>query len=109
MEVSVVVTWCIYTYSMFIIIVPYMWAGMTIVPYMWASMTFLPSYMVFVFKMAAFNKQKESCLSQADLSKKGSIDDQIIDLVQYINAHENFFTTSSCSGRISVFSEVSVY
>lgn len=67
------------------------------------------SYMVFVFKMAGFNKQKKSCLSQVDLSKKGSIDDQIIDLVQYINAHENFFTTSSCSGRISVFSEVSVY
>lgn len=61
----------------------------------------------FVFKMAAFNKQKESCLSQVDLSKKGSIDDQIIDLVKYINAQENFFTTSSCSGRISVFSEVS--
>lgn len=58
--------------------------------------------------MAAFNKQKESCLSQVDLSKKGSIDDQIIDLVQYINAQENFFTTSSCSGRISVFSEVGV-
>ncbi|CAH3014848.1 unnamed protein product [Porites evermanni] len=56
--------------------------------------------------MAAFNKQKESCLSQVDLSKKGSIDDQIIDLVKYINAQENFFTTSSCSGRISVFSEL---
>ena len=69
--------------------------------------SFHTSCMIFVFKMAAFNKQKESCLSQVDLSKKGSIDDQIIDLVQYINAQENFFTTSSCSGRISVFSEVS--
>lgn len=58
--------------------------------------------------MATFEKQKVSCLSQVDLSKKGSIDDQIIDLVQYINAKENYFTTSSCSGRISVFSEVSV-
>lgn len=57
--------------------------------------------------MAAFEKQKASCLSQVDLSKKGSIDDQIMDLVQYINAKDNYFTTSSCSGRISVFSEVS--
>lgn len=57
--------------------------------------------------MAAFEKQKASCLSQVDLSKKGNIDDQIIDLVQYINAKDNYFTTSSCSGRISVFSEVS--
>lgn len=60
-----------------------------------------------IFKMAAFEKQKASCLSQVDLSKKGNIDDQIIDLVQYINAKDNYFTTSSCSGRISVFSEVS--
>ena len=57
--------------------------------------------------MAAFEKQKASCLSQVDLSKKGSIDDQIMDLIQYINAKDNYFTTSSCSGRISVFSEVS--
>jgi len=57
--------------------------------------------------MAAFEEQKASCLSQVDLSKKGSIDDQIVDLVQYINAKDDYFTTSSCSGRISVFSEVS--
>ena len=56
--------------------------------------------------MAVFEKQKASCLSQVDLSKKGSIDDQIMALVQYINAKDNYFTTSSCSGRISVFSEV---
>lgn len=56
--------------------------------------------------MAAFEKQKVACLSQVDLSKKGSIDDQIKNLVQYINAKENFFTTSSCSGRISIFSEL---
>ncbi|KAJ7334508.1 tRNA methyltransferase tyw3 [Desmophyllum pertusum] len=56
--------------------------------------------------MAAFERQKVSCLSQVDLSKKGSIDEQIMDLVQYINAKDNYFTTSSCSGRISVFSEL---
>lgn len=56
--------------------------------------------------MAAFEKQKVSCLSQVDLSKKGSIDDEIMDLVQYVNAKDNYFTTSSCSGRISIFSEV---
>ena len=56
--------------------------------------------------MAAFEKQKIACLSQVDMSKKGSIDDQIVDLIKYINAKENYFTTSSCSGRISVFSEV---
>ena len=34
MEVGVVITWCIYPYSMFIIIVPYMWASMTFLPKM---------------------------------------------------------------------------
>ena len=55
---------------------------------------------------ASFQNQKAASLSQVDLSKKGSIDDQIIGLVKYINEKEIFFTTSSCSGRIAVFSEV---
>ncbi|XP_068730076.1 tRNA wybutosine-synthesizing protein 3 homolog isoform X3 [Montipora capricornis] len=57
-------------------------------------------------RAACFEKQKLAGLSQVDLSKKGSIDDQIIDLVKYINGKENYFTTSSCSGRIVVFSEL---
>lgn len=57
-------------------------------------------------RAACFEKQKLAGLSQVDLSKKGSIDDQIIDVVKYINAKENYFTTSSCSGRIVVFSEL---
>ena len=56
--------------------------------------------------MADFEMQKEKSLSQADLSKKGSIDEHILELVQYINGLDNYFTTSSCSGRICVFSEV---
>lgn len=55
---------------------------------------------------ASFQNQKVASLSQVDLSKKGSIDDQIIGLVKYINEKEIFFTTSSCSGRIAVFSEL---
>lgn len=55
---------------------------------------------------ASFQNQKVASLSQVDLSKKGSIDDQIIGLVKYINEKEFFFTTSSCSGRIAVFSEL---
>ncbi|XP_048587337.1 tRNA wybutosine-synthesizing protein 3 homolog isoform X5 [Nematostella vectensis] len=55
--------------------------------------------------MAAFMAQKQQTLSQADLSKKGSIDEPIVNLVDYINGLDAFFTTSSCSGRISVFTE----
>ncbi|EDO43291.1 predicted protein [Nematostella vectensis] len=56
--------------------------------------------------MAAFMAQKQQTLSQADLSKKGSIDEPIVNLVDYINGLDAFFTTSSCSGRISVFTEL---
>ncbi len=56
-----------------------------------------------------FQKQKDSSLSGIDYSKKGSIDKPIVDLVGFINGLENFFTTSSCSGRIAIISEVSFW
>lgn len=43
--------------------------------------------------------------SYSDASPKGSIDEPIRDLINQINAYENLVTTSSCSGRISVFQE----
>ncbi|XP_069123976.1 tRNA wybutosine-synthesizing protein 3 homolog [Argopecten irradians] len=52
-----------------------------------------------------FDKQKSLALNGTDLSRKGSIDEEIVPLVQHINNHDNFFTTSSCSGRIIVFDD----
>ncbi|XP_072015704.1 tRNA wybutosine-synthesizing protein 3 homolog [Amphiura filiformis] len=52
-----------------------------------------------------FLRQKNQRLLAEDLSRKGSIDDEISDLVFFINDQEQFFTTSSCSGRIAIFSE----
>lgn len=43
-----------------------------------------------------------------DSSRKGSIDSHIIELVKYINVHSNYYTTSSCSGRILIFCEVKI-
>lgn len=40
-----------------------------------------------------------------DASPKGSIDVQILPLINRLNQHDRVFTTSSCSGRISVFLE----
>ncbi|KAI8491543.1 tRNA methyltransferase tyw3 [Branchiostoma belcheri] len=54
---------------------------------------------------AEFARWKQQCLSAADLSRKGSIDEPIVELVNFINGQEVLFTTSSCSGRISVFAE----
>jgi len=47
-----------------------------------------------------FEKEKKGCLSKIDKSKKGSIDRKIKELVDLINSLKDYYTTSSCSGRI---------
>ena len=53
-----------------------------------------------------FDKQKAKSLSGIDNSRKGSVDSRIIELVDFINQLEDFFTTSSCSGRLALISGV---
>lgn len=43
--------------------------------------------------------------SYTDLSPKGTVDEAIKDLIDRINTLEGVVTTSSCSGRVSVFLE----
>lgn len=45
-------------------------------------------------------KKTLSELGKTDRSKKGSIDSEIHPLVDTINQHPDFYTTSSCAGRI---------
>ncbi|XP_013859962.1 tRNA wybutosine-synthesizing protein 3 homolog [Austrofundulus limnaeus] len=47
-----------------------------------------------------FSQWKKQCLNKLDLSKKGSVDQDIEQVVSLLNSCEEFFTTSSCSGRI---------
>ena len=47
-----------------------------------------------------FEKEKKGCLNKIDRSKKGSIDKKIKKLVELINSLKDYYTTSSCSGRI---------
>ncbi|KAK1339896.1 hypothetical protein QTO34_018456 [Cnephaeus nilssonii] len=51
-------------------------------------------------RSAEFRRWKAQCLSKADLSRKGSVDEDVAELVQLLNGREQFFTTSSCAGRI---------
>ncbi len=56
--------------------------------------------------MKSFDEEKEEYMSKLykpDKSRKGDVDNYIIPLIDYINKTENYFTTSSCSGRISLF------
>jgi tRNA wybutosine-synthesizing protein 3 len=51
-----------------------------------------------------FDLDKKNALTKLDKSKKGSVDHQIKSLVDLINQKQNFYTSSSCSGRIILFS-----
>lgn len=63
--------------------------------------------------MDSFDKKKQHILqeiglnseSNPDASPKGTIDKICIPLITLINSHKNMVTTSSCSGRLSVFIE----
>ncbi|KAJ9566092.1 hypothetical protein OSB04_002058 [Centaurea solstitialis] len=56
-----------------------------------------------------FEKRKKATLAtmsspEPDKSPKGDIDAPIIPLLKTLNSHPSYFTTSSCSGRISILS-----
>ena len=52
---------------------------------------------------SAWHLLKRNTREKADLSPKGSYDWPIRDLIDLINSHNDYMTTSSCSGRISLF------
>uniref|UniRef100_A0A8D0E453 tRNA wybutosine-synthesizing protein 3 homolog n=1 Tax=Salvator merianae TaxID=96440 RepID=A0A8D0E453_SALMN len=58
--------------------------------------------------MADFKRWKEQRLSRADGSRKGSVDEPIAGIVQLLNDHDHFCTTSSCSGRVVVLEQPSL-
>lgn len=53
-----------------------------------------------------FSQWKRQCLTKLDQSKKGSVDGDIKHVVSLLNSCEEYFTTSSCSGRIIVIDGV---
>ncbi|KAJ8105935.1 hypothetical protein OPT61_g9874 [Boeremia exigua] len=72
-----------------------------------------PPFKYIATMASRFEARKQKILEQLDapdeeyhdLSPKGSIDAPIRDLISEINGFEGIVTTSSCSGRISVFLE----
>lgn len=51
-------------------------------------------------------KQRTICFQQVDLSKKGSFDEKLLQLINALNNSQNYYTTSSCSGRVYLFEKV---
>ncbi|XP_054624769.1 tRNA wybutosine-synthesizing protein 3 homolog [Dunckerocampus dactyliophorus] len=57
----------------------------------------------YIFKMEKnFCQWKKQSLNKVDLSKKGVVDDDVVHIVSLLNSYEEYFTTSSCSGRIII-------
>jgi len=52
-----------------------------------------------------FENQKKQALLRPDRSLKGHLDKAIIPLVRKINSVEDYYTTSSCAGRIILMKE----
>ena len=52
--------------------------------------------------MDSFNQRKKDILSKADKSNIGKWDKHIVCLCEKINEQDNFYTTSSCSGRMVI-------
>lgn len=52
---------------------------------------------------AEFLRRKQQILASLDKSPKGSIDAPIVDFLSWLNSQADVVTTSSCSGRISIF------
>ena len=52
--------------------------------------------------MNSFEQRKKDILSKTDKSNIGEWDEKIVPLCEKINSFENYYTTSSCAGRIVV-------
>ncbi len=52
-----------------------------------------------------FDNQKKLALGKKDKSDKGQIDKRIKPFVDLINSKRDYYTTSSCSGRIGILTE----
>lgn len=53
----------------------------------------------------SFEQEKRKQLNKTDKSFKGSWDKQILKLINKINNKKNYYTTSSCSGRIMLIKD----
>lgn len=56
-----------------------------------------------------FLKEKNNRINaKQDLSLKGSIDEPIVGLIETLNSSDDYYTTSSCSGRITVLADTTI-
>jgi len=57
------------------------------------------------FKMISFQQRKKDILFKKDKSSKGKWDERIISLCNKINSFNEYYTTSSCSGKCVILED----
>jgi tRNA wybutosine-synthesizing protein 3 len=50
--------------------------------------------------MITFERRKQDCLTKSDKSSIGELDKHIVSLCEKINKNKNYYTLSSCAGRV---------
>lgn len=55
--------------------------------------------------MDSFNQRKKSILEKMDKAAKGSWDERVIELCNKLNESNDYYTTSSCSGKSVIMEE----
>ena len=63
----------------------------------------ISQWVLVVTMTTLFDRQKADKLSKVDLSRKGSVDAPIFNFLKNLNAHPDYVSLSSCSGRIIIF------
>lgn len=66
------------------------------------SKVFIPSLLLNTMGFEEKKKETLLLMHEEDKSKKGSLDSRIISILNLINKCSDYYTTSSCSGRISL-------
>lgn len=60
---------------------------------------------LFTFIMTSFDQRKKSILEKADKASKGSWDEKVIEICNKLNESDDYYTTSSCSGKSVIMDE----
>lgn len=56
-----------------------------------------------------FNEQKAIAIEKFSMALKyGEVDNLIVPIIKYLNSLDEYYTTSSCAGRISIFHDVGI-
>ena len=94
-EVGALISWCISSYRIVMLLVPYMWASITFLPCVWASMTFWPN-------SPCNNRMKICSGGNLCVFPHEPISSRVRGRLWYKRIHTNWFYAVQCERRVHV-------